>query len=70
MCAKKRAAAARREYIREECIMEYFNLFDFTLTDDEMADIAKTDKNVRYYTATKQMLQGYLAMAPDFDSQE
>lgn len=50
--------------------MEYFNLFDFTLTDDEMADIAKTDKNVRYYTATKQMLQGYLAMAPDFDSQE
>ena len=54
----------------EAHIKDNLNIFDFTLTDDEMADIAKTDKNVRYYTATKQMLQGYLAMAPDFDSQE
>ncbi len=54
----------------EAHIKDNLNIFDFTLTDDEMADIAKADKNVRYYTATKQMLQGYLAMAPDFDSQE
>lgn len=34
----------------EAHIKDNLNIFDFTLTDDEMADIAKTDKNVRYYT--------------------
>ena len=46
------------------------NLFDFQLTEDEMAAIAKVDKNVRYYTATESALQGYLIFAPDFNAQK
>ena len=34
-----------------------------------MAEIAKLDRNKRYYTATPEALQGYLNFAPDFDAQ-
>lgn len=46
------------------------DIFDFALTDDEMKAIAAVDKNQRYYTATKEALQGYLNMAPDFNAQK
>lgn len=45
-------------------------IFDFSLTDDEMAEIAKLDGTKRYYTATEEALAGYLAIKPDFDAQE
>ena len=39
------------------------------LTEEELARIAKVDKNKRYYEAKPEMLAGYLAFAPDFDEQ-
>lgn len=50
-------------------IRDNIDIFDFALTDAEMAEIAKVDKNKRYYTATEEALRGYLNFAPDFDSQ-
>lgn len=50
-------------------IRDNINIFDFTLTDDELAEIAKVDQNKRYYTATEDALQGYLQFAPDFNEQ-
>ncbi len=43
-------------------IRDNFNIFDFSLTEDEMAEIAKVDKGVRYYTATPEMLAAYAKM--------
>lgn len=51
-------------------IRDNFNIFDFTLTDDEMTEIAAVDKNVRYYNATIEDAQKYAKMAMDFNSQE
>ena len=51
-------------------IRDNIDLFDFALTDEDMAEIAEVNKNKRYYYATDAALQGYLHMAPDFDSQE
>lgn len=53
----------------EEHIKDNIDIFDITLTDEEIAKIAAVDKNVRYYTATKEALEGYLAFAPNFDEQ-
>ena len=38
-------------------IKDNFALFDFELTEEEMARIAALDKNTRYYTSTPQMLK-------------
>ncbi len=54
----------------EAHIKENINLFDFTLTEDEMEKIHALDKNTPYYTATKEALQGYLKFALNFDRQE
>ena len=54
----------------EAHIKDNINIFDFSLTEDELSEIAKLDKGVRYYTSTKEALQGYLAFAPDFESQK
>lgn len=43
-------------------IRDNFDIFDFTLTDGEMAEIAQIDKGVRYYTATPEMVAAYAAM--------
>ena len=47
-----------------------FDLFDFELTDEEMAEIKKLDKNERYYHSTPQMLEQYVAMVPPVDEQK
>ena len=47
-----------------------FAIFDFSLTDDEMARIAALDKNVRYYTSTPEMLKRYAEMVPPVDEQK
>lgn len=51
-------------------IKDNFALFDFALTDEEMARIAALDKNTRYYTSTPQMLKAYAEMVPDVDGQK
>ena len=51
-------------------IRDNFNIFDFTLTAEEMAEIAAVDKNVRYYNANIEDVQRYADMAMDFNAQE
>ncbi len=51
-------------------IRDNFNIFDFTLTDGEMTEIAAVDKNVRYYNATIEDAQKYAKMNMDFNAQE
>lgn len=51
-------------------IRDNINIFDFTLTEEELGRIAALDKDVRYYQPSEEALQGYLAFAPDFESQE
>ena len=43
-------------------IRDNFDIFDFTLTDEDMAAIAKVDKNTRYYHATPELLAAYATM--------
>ena len=43
-------------------IRDNFDIFDFELTDEDMEKIAGVDKNVRYYTATPEMIAAYAAM--------
>ena len=43
-------------------IRENFDIFDFALTDEEMAEIAKVDKGMRYYTATPDLIAQYAKM--------
>ena len=38
-------------------IKDNFDLFDFSLTEEEMGEIAALDKNTRYYTSTPEMLK-------------
>ena len=51
-------------------IKDNFDLFDFSLTDDEMAQIAALNKQKRYYTSTPEMLKRYAEMVPDVDGQK
>ncbi len=51
-------------------IKDNFDLFDFSLTDEEMAKIAALDKNTRYYTSTPEMLKAYAEIVPDVDGQK
>lgn len=43
-------------------IRDNFDIFDFVLTDDDMAAIAKVNKNTPYYVATPEALARYAAM--------
>ena len=40
---------------------------DRELTDDEMAEIAKLDKGVRYYNRTDEALAGFAAWQPEYE---
>ena len=51
-------------------IKDNFDLFDFSLTEEEMAKIAALDKNTRYYTSTPEMLKMYAKTVPDVDGQK
>lgn len=53
-----------------EHIRANFDLFDFSLDDTEMAEIAALNKNKRYYTSTPQMLKSYAEMVPPVDEQK
>ncbi|MBQ9199924.1 MAG: aldo/keto reductase [Lachnospiraceae bacterium] len=43
-------------------IRDNFDIFDFELSADDMAKIAKVDNGVRYYTATPEALAAYASM--------
>lgn len=53
-----------------EHIRANFDLFDFCLSDEEMAEIAALNKNKHYYTSTPQMLKAYAEMVPPVDEQK
>ena len=48
-------------------IRENLDVFDFTLTDAEMAQIAGLDKGVRYYRRTDAQLDQFAAWKPGFE---
>ena len=51
-------------------IRDNFALFDFELTDEEMAKIAELDQQKRYYHSTPELLEQYVAMVPPVDEQK
>ena len=51
-------------------IKDNFDLFDFSLTEEEMAKVTALDKDTRYYTSTPEMLRRYVEMVPDVDGQK
>lgn len=53
-----------------EHIRDNFDLFDFSLSDEEMAKIAAMDQKKRYYTSTPEMLDRYVQMVPPVDEQK
>lgn len=52
-----------------EHIKENADIFDFELTDEEMVEIAKLDKGVRYYNGTEEDLARYAAWQPDYEKE-
>ncbi|MBQ6670481.1 MAG: aldo/keto reductase [Firmicutes bacterium] len=48
-------------------IKDNLNILDFTLTSDEMAQIAKLDKGVRYYHRTDEQLVQFAGWRPAFE---
>ena len=48
-------------------IRDNLNILDFTLTDEEMAEIAKLDKGVRYYHRTDEQLVQFAGWRPAFE---
>lgn len=48
-------------------IKDNLDILDFTLTDDEMNEIAKLDKNKRYYYRTEEQLNNFAAWRPEFE---
>lgn len=52
---------------KTEHIKDNLNIFDFTLTDDDMAEIAKLDKGVRYYNRTDEQLIAFTNWQPTYE---
>ncbi len=48
-------------------IRDNLNIFDFTLTEEEMAEIAKLDQGVRYYHRTEEQLVQFAGWRPAFE---
>ena len=55
---------------KAEHIKANIDIFDFKLTDEEMEEIAKINKNKRYYQSTPELLASYAQMKPDLDGQK
>lgn len=53
-----------------EHIKDNFDLFDFSLTDEEMAQIAALDQKKRYYISTPDKLESYAKIVPPVDEQK
>ena len=48
-------------------IKDNLNILDFTLTEDEMVEIAKLNSGKRYYTRTDAALKGFAAWHPTYE---
>ncbi len=48
-------------------IKDNLDILDFTLTDDEMNEIATLDKEKRYYHRTDEQLKSFAAWRPEFE---
>ena len=53
-----------------EHIKSNLDLYDFALTEEEMAEINAMDKKQRYYHSTPEMLKKYAEIVPDVDGQK
>lgn len=51
-------------------IRDNFDLFDFSLSEEEMADIEALNQDKRYYTSTPELLKKYVEMVPPVDTQK
>lgn len=51
-------------------IRENLNLFDFSLTEEEMGRIAALNQNKRYYHSTPELLKQYAEMVPPVEEQK
>lgn len=51
-------------------IRDNFDLFDFSLSDEEMADIEAMNQDKRYYTSTPELLKKYVEMVPPVETQK
>lgn len=49
-------------------IRDNLDILDFTLTKEEMAEIAKLDQNKRYYHRTDEQLAGFASWRPAFET--
>ena len=54
----------------ENHIKENLNIFDFTLTDEEMEKISKLDKKEPIYKVTEESLKQFASWKPDVDGQK
>ena len=48
-------------------IRDNMNILDFSLTDDEMAEIAKLDNEIRYYNRTDSQLTQFALWQPSYE---
>lgn len=48
-------------------IKDNLDILDFTLTDDEMNEIAALDKDKRYYHRTDEQLKSFVLWSPEFE---
>lgn len=52
-----------------EHIAENLDIFDFELSNEDMSEIAKINKNERYYHRTDEQLEQFANWNPDFDKE-
>lgn len=55
---------------KEEHIKANIDIFDFNLTDEEMEEIAKINKNKRYYIPNPELTASYAHYEVDMDGQK
>jgi diketogulonate reductase-like aldo/keto reductase len=51
-----------------EHVRDNIDIFDFALTDEEMAEIAKINKNTRYYNRTDAQLVQFASYKPQYEA--
>ena len=51
----------------KKVLLGNLNILDFTLTDEEMKEIASLDKGVRYYNRTDEQLVQFAAWHPTYE---
>lgn len=51
-------------------IAQNIDLFDFTLTDEDMAQIDSLDKGKLFFEHNDEVLAGFLAYVPDVEGQK